>query len=400
MFNRIIQYAKILIAYIIQLLFKIYWIIPVKKNRILLMSYEGKGFTCNPKYIFEYMSEKYAGCYEFIWVFKDVNNYKSLASADTKLVTFQSLKFFFYFTTSKIIITNASNMPYLPVRKNQCLINTWHGGGAYKRIDKQKYHDLPSYKKFITRNISYFISSNEKFTEIMSEGLHIDRYKFLNIGMPRNDIFFNNSAGLEDRLFKKLELPQRECKYILYAPTWRKNGKDTFLYSQIPSNQHNKSYFDLDFMRLIKVMECMYGGKWKILLRYHHLTGLANYVEFSDCLIDVSLHDDMQEIMYIASVLITDYSSSIWDFSFTGKPCFLYATDLEQYKNDQNFYFPIEKWPFPLARNNDELINNIKDFNLDQYLLDIHNHQVQLGSFETGSACEKISNKIVEICLE
>lgn len=71
--------------------------------------------------------------------------------------------------------------------------------------------------------------------------------------------------------------------------------------------------------------------------------------------IDVSEYVDMQELLCAADVLITDYSSSMWDYSLTGRPCFIYANDLAQYKKERNFHTPITDWPFPMAERNTEL---------------------------------------------
>lgn len=92
----------------------------------------------------------------------------------------------------------------------------------------------------------------------------------------------------------------------------------------------------------------------------NQLNNAANYI-------DASNYPDMQELLYAADVLITDYSSSMWDFSLTRRPCFLYATDLNYYDLDRGFYSDIHTWPYPLAESNSALIKNIKQFNNDQY---------------------------------
>jgi len=106
----------------------------------------------------------------------------------------------------------------------------------------------------------------------------------------------------------------------------------------------------------------------------------------------------MQELLCAADVLITDYSSSIWDFSFTGKPCFLYAPDLAQYDKERGFYTSIETWPAILAEDNDTLIKNILDFNERDFTERVRKHHDDLGSYETGQATQIIGDKIYEIC--
>ena len=136
-----------------------------------------------------------------------------------------------------------------------------------------------------------------------------------------------------------------------------------------------------------------FGGNWFILFRTHYfvmnqLNNAANYI-------DASNYPDMQELLYAADVLITDYSSSMWDFSLTRRPCFLYATDLNYYDLDRGFYSDIHTWPYPLAESNSALIKNIKQFNNDQYQKNIQKHWDALGSYESGHACETVANYIL-----
>lgn len=114
-------------------------------------------------------------------------------------------------------------------------------------------------------------------------------------------------------------------------------------------------------------------------------------------IVDVSSYEDMQELIYASDVVISDYSSCIWDVSLTGKPCFIYATDLKKYKKDRDFYTPISEWPFPVAENMEELINNINIFDENTYRLDIVNHHKKLGSFENGKACEQIAQYMLKL---
>ena len=115
-------------------------------------------------------------------------------------------------------------------------------------------------------------------------------------------------------------------------------------------------------------------------------------------MINVSGYADMQELICAADVLITDYSSSVWDFSLTGKPCFIYANDLSAYKEERNFYTPIEEWPFALAETNEELHENILNFDPEVYKHKVEEHHKELGSYETGHACEALYELLETLC--
>jgi CDP-glycerol glycerophosphotransferase len=105
----------------------------------------------------------------------------------------------------------------------------------------------------------------------------------------------------------------------------------------------------------------------------------------------------MQELLLIADVLITDYSSCSWDFSLTSKPCFIFAPDLDYYLTNRGIYTPIDTWPYPLARTNEELVNNIINFEKREYDVKVKKHYEDLGSYEQGSATSKMTGILQEI---
>ena len=193
--------------------------------------------------------------------------------------------------------------------------------------------------------------------------------------MPRNDILIHASTPtVKEKVFQFYHIPQNN-HILLYAPTYREDRKA-------------KDYsFDTDAVRL--ALNERFGGNWSILIRTHYYVAEELKMDNPED-INASEYPDMQELLYSSDILITDYSSSIWDFSFTGRPCLLYATDLDDYHVTQGFYTDIRTWPFPLAENNQELINNIRQFDEKKYQHDILRHHLDLGSYEEGEACKKV----------
>ena len=98
----------------------------------------------------------------------------------------------------------------------------------------------------------------------------------------------------------------------------------------------------------------------------------------------------MYELMLISDILVTDYSSVMFEFSFTGKAVFLYANDIEEYLNDRGFYFDYTKLPYKIATNNEELISNIKQFDNDRYKKELKDFFDEVGLKETGNASKKV----------
>ena len=100
--------------------------------------------------------------------------------------------------------------------------------------------------------------------------------------------------------------------------------------------------------------------------------------------------------MLVSDVLISDYSSSVWEFSFTGKPCFLYCYDLKQYTDDRDFYIPIREWHFPVSETMDELIEQVEGFSEDDFHRGMEMHHNELGSYEKGNATKKVTEMLIE----
>ena len=105
---------------------KIFWVIPVKKNRIVFRSSHGTKYNCNPKYISEYLQNNFKGKFEHVWIFdKDsIENHKYLEQFGIVVVNQKSLKGILYMITAKFLIDNHGLVSYIPIRKEQIVINT------------------------------------------------------------------------------------------------------------------------------------------------------------------------------------------------------------------------------------------------------------------------------------
>ena len=115
---------------------------------------------------------------------------------------------------------------------------------------------------------------------------------------------------------------------------------------------------------------------------------------------DFSNYEDMQDLLIAADVMINDFSSSMWDFMLTGKPCFIFAIDLQHYINTTEVHTPVSEWPFPRATNNEELERNIIGFDEEKYSADCKSHYEMLGGCETGEATKLVCDRIYNVCFE
>lgn len=357
---------------------------PFHPKRIVFTSYLGKQYSCNPKYISEYI-RKHAPEYEIVWAFQSPEEYSELEKYGIRLVKYNSFTFIRLCLSSGYIITNVRDMNHIPFTHRQTVINTWHGGGAYKTVGSSTAVQTPSerFRQKIARKTNLtFLSSSKAFTDLtLKESFHHNG-KILECGMPRNDILIHNSENdLRKKVLDHFHLPTDQ-KLLIYAPTYRENK--------------TASDYSFDTKAVKDMLTQRFGGNWSILFRCHYYI-VEDAKNLSSDYINASDYPDMQELLYAADMLITDYSSSIWDFSFTDRPCLLYATDLDDYQISQGFYSDIHTWPFPLAESNQELLDNIQNFNFDTYKKAIQHHHEDLGSYESGTACWEVLKYIQRI---
>ena len=106
----------------------------------------------------------------------------------------------------------------------------------------------------------------------------------------------------------------------------------------------------------------------------------------------------MQELLLVSDVLINDFSSCMWDFMLTKKPCFIFAKDLQHYIDTTDVYTPVSEWPFSKATSNEELVKNILSFDEKEYLCACKKHYTDLGGCETGKAAVLVADRIEELC--
>lgn len=373
---------KYLIKVTIRQILKIFWVFPINSNKICFLSFRGLQPCCNPLYIYKELNKKNYGL-KYVWL---VNEMPEKKLANVIYVKNKTIRWFYEILTSKVIITNCGFFSYLPLRKKNCLIETWHGGGAYKKsgvfFEAKGDRGYQNLMKYLSNCLSYYISSSKKFTQIMSESAMVDENKFLPIGMPRNDIFFNNNEikNINSKVRHELKLQPNDY-IVLYAPTYR---------GEIKKNLFNNT---LDSIAIKKTIEEKTNKNVIILFRGHNL--ISGNTGRSDYDMDVSSFPNMQELLCSTDMLITDYSSCMWDYSLLKRPCFLFVPDLDEYLQNRGFYTDPNTWGFPICRTNEEIQNQIKNFNKDIYLSEINKNHENFGSYENGTATEKICKIII-----
>lgn len=365
---------------------------PIKKNRVSMNNILSNNYSCNPKYVTEYLAKSYPGKFDIVISVKEPKKYQALKDRGIRVVRFNSVQYFFYAMTSKVFLTNSGGFSYIPLRKSQVVINTWHGGGAYKKIGIYMYNNSPMFRKDLllsSKATTVFLSTCRKATQFISDSLLIPKEKFWETGMPRNDMLFNIDENEYHRIREKLGLKDGE-HLVLYAPTYRKPNDNYFKESIAIS-------YGIDCKRVCGALEKRFGGTWKFAFRLHPCVTNRDALPEGN-IIDLSDYEDMQELLLAADAMINDFSSSMWDFMLTGRPSFLFAMDLEHYVNTTEVEVPVSEWPFSKSVSNDELEKNILEFDEEKYKRDCEKYYDALGGCESGKASQLVGEFIKEKC--
>lgn len=357
---------------------KAFWLIPLKKDRILFTSFDGAQYSDSPKYIYEFLKENYSNRgFRYIWAFNNPQDFEDIKGAER--VKTGTLKYLLTELTSKVIVINDSLNTYIPIRKSQIVLNTWHGGGAIKKCGLVS-PNATAYDYF------FFKEHNKKYRAFSSDSLVAEK-KFihegfgfhgevLRYGLPRNAILQVNNRDIKEKVRKSLNIDESSL-VVLYAPTFRGDASN--------------AKFDIkrlcpDFSVIVKLLEEKYKRKVKVLFRGHH----AFISELSiDNAIDVTHHRDMQELLIAADILITDYSSCMWDMAVARKPVFLYTPDIEDYSINPGFFTDYNKWPYIICRSMKDFKRNIEDFDQKRYLNAVEKYLIDMGSYESKDSLKK-----------
>lgn len=362
------------------------YIFPIQKRFVYFTAFSGKHVCCNPKYIYEYM-QKQCLPYRYVWCSE---NKDGITEKNVIFVRANSFKSIYYSLVAGIFITNNQVPDYIPFRKRQMIIETWHGGGIYK---KDGYGDASHYRYSVTsflgkrkrERLHYFISSSRLFTKYGLNDFCLEEKKFVPYGMPRNDIFFNKKKIKATYEKVRTLYGIDENKFIvMYAPTFRGDACSAVF------------DFSLDVERIADAVQKRFNKETVFLLRGHHSFGMSGISMDKENTVNVSDYPDMQELICAADMLITDYSSTLWDWSLTLKPAFLFVPDMDIYISDRGTYMPIADWGFPFAKTNVTLCEKITSFDEDLFSRNMHKHHKELGCYEDGHASGRIVHDIVE----
>lgn len=354
-------------------------ILPVQKNKVVFCSAGGRGFGDNPKAVALALMEKQPDL-DLVWLTKNMNIELPKGVRPCPYGTPQAVK---ELSTAKVWVNDSRGGARFK-RKSQRYLQTWHGF-ALKHIERQAVN-LPEYYvrqcQKDSEMIDLIVSNSSFMTKVYREDFWYDG-EIKEFGSPRNDILFRpNDCGEKVKSFFGLE---QGCNLLLYAPTFRDDG--------------STDCYAVDPVAALAACEKRFGGQWAALLRLHPNAAALSKGLFpydGKQIIDATAYPDMQELLIACDLLITDYSSSMFDYALSGKPCIQFALDIETYKKDRGFYFPLDELPFPMARSNEELCRIIAGFDETTQRQRWDAFAAENGFCEDGHAAERCAQWILD----
>lgn len=389
--RKLSYYKSMLFATPHILLFYIFRLFPLQ-NKIIGVTMRGRKYGDNPQFIFEEL-KKLDSNIDFIWL--NANGYEYNLPAWIRSVPYKlTIKTIYELATAKIWIDTHRLRASIRKRKSQVFIETWHGGLGIKKIEG----DLPKVLtnpwdmadiKNTAKLANVFISNSNHLSDIYRRAFFYKGIIYKS-GYPKNDVIVNPTHDIASRVKKELGISQ-EKKIILYAPTFRPE----FCYCI----ERDFSVYDINYQKVKESVIQKWGGEWEFLVKWHPtmIPYVKRFVHLNPDVRDVTTYNDMQALICSTDVIISDYSSCIFDAALREIPCFTFATDFEEYKGTQGTYFEMEELPFPYAKDNEELVSNIQKFNHFDYLKRWNEFKVKTGLLETGHAGKDIAQKIYRI---
>lgn len=353
--------------------------LPIKKNLVVFESYWGRSVGCNPKALYDYIDAEHPE-YECVW---SVTDPRIPLEGNGKKVIRMKLPYYYMLARAKYLVNNVNFPDAYEKRKGQIEIQTMHGTplktlGLDVKSDFPTEESIVSFKRRCAR-WDYLIVQSPRVEEITKSCYLFDR-TFLRTGYPRNDELFRKSDKEHQRQLKEKLGVDPDTKLVLYAPTWRVSGRFDL---------------ELDFARLSEAL----GPDYTFALRRHHLAlpGFTKAELMGDAL-DFTFEKSIDDLLLAADIVITDYSSLMFDYAILDRPMLFFAYDLEQYRDNlRGFNIDLEKEaPGPILKTTDEVIEAIKACGdgLGEYKEMHERFKRAFLPYETGHASEGVFKQV------
>lgn len=244
----------------------------------------------------------------------------------------------------------------LKLEDNQELIQVWHAMGAFKTVGYSRMGKPggPTEKSLTHRNYTATITSSKSIRKNYAEAFDIDISKVHSIGIPRTDIFFDKKYIKTKKEELYLKYPMlKEKKVVLFAPTFRGNGQKT-------------AYYDFSLINFKQIKKEL-KDDYVFIIKLHPFIKNKEIPKNDKFFLDLTSEREINDLLFITDVLITDYSSVIFENSLLNNKTIFFVPDLEEYISSRDFYYPFDKYTYgDVVYNTEQLINSIKKSKVDK----------------------------------
>jgi CDP-glycerol glycerophosphotransferase len=355
----------------------------MKKKMIIFESYWGKNYECNPRALYEYIDKNYPK-YKTVWSLRDPLTH---IEGSAEKIRMHSLKYYYYMATAKYFVNNVNFPDFYRKRKDAVELQTMHGT-PLKTLGLDVPGEIKPGKnkeKYLEKNRRWdYLCVPSDYVENIAKRAFDHRAEVIRTGYPRNDkLFFDNRSDKIAQIKKRLGIPENK-KIIFYAPTWRV-----------------KNYFriEIDLPRLKE----LFGDNYVFLIKLHHYVAKSVHIDeeaLEGFVYNESSYDDIRDLYLIADILITDYSSVMFDFAILNRPILLYTYDLENYRDNlRGMYFDIIKEaPGPICLTNEDLIRELQNIDRfrENYGKKLDTFRKKFNTYDHGQASEQCFRKMFQ----
>ncbi|MCI7322420.1 MAG: CDP-glycerol glycerophosphotransferase family protein [Lachnospiraceae bacterium] len=328
-----------------------------KGNKILFCSGSRAEIGGNEEFIYKRMLERGLDKqYKFVLDFKPTIN-KTYGP-------FKMIRFIYRLASSDVILLDDYYPEiYKPTYdENVKVIQVWHACGAFKALGLERMAKVgaPPINTSVHKCYTHVPVSSYHSALHHQEAFGISLDKFYPVGIPRTDIFFDEEYKKQarERVFGEFPDARRAKRVMLYAPTFRGNSA---VDARFPMDK-------LDFEEWGEV--CKRTNSYLIVKMHPFVQEKITIPEkYRDYIADAAQYREVNDILFITDLLITDYSSIIYEFSLLRRPMLFYAFDQIMYVSTRDFYEPYEEIvPGRIIKRFDQLMEAIEkeDYNTDK----------------------------------
>lgn len=372
---------------------------PTIKNLIIFESFNGKEINDNPYAIYQQLITEQPKLIETCYFSVKPSEYGRLKKKFPKIKMLKRFtpKWVRYIARAEYWVMNSRMPLWWKKNKQTTFIQTWHGtplkklGVDISNVEipgttTQKYHHDFTME---AKRWDYLIAPNEYSKEIFKSAFNYTN-QFLDIGYPRNDVLYHDNNDQKISGLKKSILGKNIKHVIMYAPTWRDDNFKT-----IGTYNFTLPFSLKEFFKIVP-------EDYMLIIRPHYLVKDQIDISGYEDRVKILPDHDMNQLYLITDLLITDYSSVMFDFANLKRPMLFYSYDLDHYRDQlRGFYFNYDAntLPGPLVTDEQSFYKAIREyvqesgFSKYQVNLDEFNHK--FCSWEDGKASEKVSNLIL-----